>query len=152
MTDDDKYIYTLELTKKQAEILSYACDRMSRIICGQDWTYQEFLEEAWERRCEEATGKAMDEEWDGGWYKMRHDAEEICKQMKKRFWGLEADAMYGIRYDDYADILFDMHRVIRHQIWEDEDDEKSYITVDSEDPTSSIGSEPLAVILKKEKD
>ena len=73
-----EHIYNLQLTEKQAKLLSYACDRLSRIICGQDWTFQEFMEEAWEKRCKEATGKMMDEKWDGGWSNMRQEAEEIC--------------------------------------------------------------------------
>lgn len=142
-----EHIYNLQLTEKQAKLLSYACDRLSRIIEGQDWTYQEFMEEAWEKRCKEAIGKMMDDEWDGGWHNMRQDAEEICKKIKKRFWGCEANAMYGIGYDDTADILFDIHRVLRHQFYKDRGD-TSFSTVDSENPTSSIGTEPLAVISK----
>ena len=59
----------------------------------------------------------MDKEFEGGWQEMRHDAERLSKEIKKRFWGLESNAMYGIHYDDYADILFDLHRVLRHQLW-----------------------------------
>ena len=76
---------------------------------------------------------------------MRHDAERLSKEIKKRFWGLESNAMYGINYDDFADILFDMHRVLRHQLWKDNEN-KSNWTVDAEDPTHSIGSEPLTEI------
>lgn len=141
-----EHIYELKLTAKQARLLSYACDRLSRIICGQDWTYREFMEDAWEKRCKEATGSFMDKEWDGGWRKMREDAEAICKQIKKRFWGLESNALNGINYDDAADILFDLHCVIRHQLWLDRpDDEKSTITVDAYHATR-VGSEPLALI------
>ena len=140
---ENKHIYQLELTERQAKLLSYACDRLSRIICGQDWTYQEFMEEAWEKRCKEATGISMDKEWDGGWSAMRDEAEAWCKVIKKRFWGLESNAMYGIHYDDTADILFALHTVIRHQIWLDGD--RSFHGVDSDEPTQ-LGDEPLAVI------
>ena len=143
MKKESKHIYQLELTERQATLLSYACDRLSRIICGQDWTYQEFMEEAWEKRCKEATGKSMDEEWDGGWSAMREDAEEICKKIKKRFWNMDSNAMYGIHYDDTADILFALHTVIRHQIWLDGD--RSFHGVDSDEPMH-LGTESLAVI------
>lgn len=142
-----EHVYKLELTERQAKLLSYACDRLSRIIEGQDGTYQEFFEAAWEKRCKEATGKPMDETWDGGWSEMRAEAEDICKQIKKRFWGCEANAMYGIHYDDTADTLYDIHRVIRHQLYIDRGD-TSLATVDAETPTSSIGTEPLAIISK----
>lgn len=143
MKKESKHIYQLELTERQAKLLSYACDRLSRIICGQDWTYQEFMEEAWEKRCKDATGNLMDKEWDGGWSAMREDAEEMCKKIKKRFWGMDSNAMYGIHYDDTADILFSLHTVIRHQIWLDGD--RNFHGVDSDEPLR-IGSEPLATI------
>lgn len=143
MKREIKHIYQLELTERQAKLLSYACDRLSRIICGQDWTYQEFMEEAWEKRCKDATGNSMDKEWDGGWSAMREETEELCKKIKAKYWGLVANAMYGIHYDDTADILFAMHTVIRHQIWLDGD--RQFHGVDSDKPTQ-VGTEPLAVI------
>lgn len=146
--EQKNYTYTLQMTEKQAKILSYACDRLARLIQGQDWTYQELMEEAWEKRCKKATGKIMDKEWNGGWDNMRHEAEELSKKIKKRFWGLESNAMYGIHYDDTADILFDIHQCIRHQLWEDRpESEKSHITVDAYPPMRA-GSEPLAIIQK----
>ena len=143
MKKESKQIYQLELTERQAKLLSYACDRLSRIICGQDWTYQEFFEEAWEKRCKEATGSSMDKEWDGGWSAMRAETEELCKKIKAKYWGLVANAMYGIHYDDTADILFSLHTVIRHQIWLD--GERQFHGVDSDEPTK-VGTEPLATI------
>ncbi len=149
---DSERVYTLHLTKRQVELLSYACDRFSRLICGQDSTYQDLMEEAWEKRCKEAVGgHGMDKEWDGGWDNMRHEAEEICKKVKRRFWGLESNALYGIYYDDTADILYDCHQVLRHQLWLDRPDgEKSHITVDAYEATR-FGSEPLAEIERSDK-
>ena len=84
--DNNKPVYRLELTERHAKLLSYACDQFSRLICGQDIAFQDLMEAAWEKRCKEAVGgHGMDKEWDGGWYNMRHDAEEICQNMKKRF-------------------------------------------------------------------
>lgn len=145
---ENKHIYTLRLTERQAKLLSYACDQFSRLICGQDWSYQNLMEEAWEKRCKEATGNFMNDEWDGGWYSMRHDAEAICEQIKKRFWGLDCISLYGVKYDDTADILYDLHQVIRYQLWLDRpESEKSHITVDAS-PAMRFGSEPLAEITK----
>ena len=150
MKAEDKHIYTLELTKRQAQLLSWACDSIARIIEGQDHTYQDFMEMAWEKRCKEATGKMMHEEWDGGWSNMRQDAETMCKQLKKRFWGLESNVLYGIHYDDSADVLWDIHQVIRHQLWLDRpESEKSHITVDASS-AMRVGDSPLAVIKKLE--
>ena len=140
-----KHIYTLELTERQAKLLSWACDQFPRLIQGQDMAYQELFEQAWEKRCKEAVGgHGMDKEWDGGWSAMRDEAEAWCKVIKKRFWGMAANAHHGIHYDDSADILWDIHRVLRHQFYVDRGDTSS--TVDAENPTSSIGDEPLAVV------
>lgn len=93
----------------------------------------------------------MDKEWDGGWYNMRHDAEEICQNIKKRFWGLGRQTLYGVYYDETADILFDIHCVIRHQLWLDKPDEnKSTMTVDASE-AMQFGKEPLAKIEKIKK-
>lgn len=151
MEKKNKHVYNLLLTKRQVELLSYACDRFSRLIEGQDWSYQEMMEEAWEKRCKEATGKMMDDEWDGGWHNMRAETEELCKRIKKKYWGLESNALYGIHYDDTSDILFALHTVLRHQLWLDRPEEsKSHITVDSDEPMR-VGSEPLAVISRTDK-
>jgi hypothetical protein len=145
----NKPVYRLELTERQAKLLSYACDQFSRLICGQDMAFQDLMEAAWEKRCKEAVGgHGMDKEWDGGWYNMRHDAEEICQNMKKRFWGLGRQTLYGVYYDETADILFDIHCVIRHQLWLDKPDEnKSTMTVDASE-AMQFGKEPLAKIEK----
>lgn len=90
----------------------------------------------------------MDDEFEGGWKDMRHEAEALTKRIKKRFWGLDANTLYGIHYDNNADVLWDIHQVIRHQLWLDRpDDEKSHITVDASTATQ-IGDEPLAIIEK----
>lgn len=141
-----EHIYNLQLTGRQAQLLSWACDRIARCIQGQDWTYQEFFEAAWEKRAKEATGKPMSKDFDGGWYAMRHDAEALAKQIKKRFWNCESNVMNGIHYDDDADILWTIHQVIRHQLWKDRPEEqKSFMTVDADEPMR-FGSEPLAKI------
>jgi hypothetical protein len=149
--DDEKQIYRIEITEKQAKVLSYVCDNFSRLICGQDWAYQELFKSAWEKRCKEATGETMDEKWDGGWEEMMYDAKSYWEETKKRFWGSDSTGMNGLGYDDTADMLFDLHQVIRHQLWLDStDDEKSNITVDSYKPTRH-GTEPLATISRIDK-
>ena len=143
--------YIIELTEEQTRLLSWACDQLPRLIEGQDWSFQQLMEEAWEKRCKDATGKPMDDEWDGGWHAMRKEAERICKEIKQKFWGLPANSMNGIHYDDTADILFDIHQAIRHQLWKDNPNpNKSHITVDSS-PATQFGSEPLIKIESKEE-
>lgn len=143
MKEEKKHIYRLELTERQAKLLSYACDQFMRCIQGQPEAFQSLMEEAWEKRCKEATGNMMDKEWNGGWWNMRYQAERLSRLATKWFWGCRQG--YGIYYDDAADIFFDIHRVLRHQFYKDRGD-TSKVFVDSENPTSPIGSEPLAVI------
>ena len=57
--------------------------------------------------------------------------------------------MYGVGYDEDADVLYDLHQVIRHQLWLDRpDDKKSIATVDASE-AMRFGSEPLATIVKQ---
>ena len=53
--------YLLELTERQARLLSYVCDQFPRLIQGQGMAYQELFEAAWEKRCKKAVGKGMDD-------------------------------------------------------------------------------------------
>lgn len=140
--------YTIELTEKQARLLSWACDTFPRLIEGQDWAFQDLMESAWERRCKEATGNMMDKEFEGGWYKMREDAETFCKEIKKRFWNLAPYANYGIRYDESADIIWDIYQALRYELWKNRPEPKSHITVDAF-PATQFGSEPLAIVTSK---
>lgn len=88
----------------------------------------------------------MDKEWEGGWQNMRDDAEVMSNEIKRRYWGLERNALHGVHYDDTADILFDLHQILRHQLWLDRpEDKKSHITVDADD-AMQFGTEPLAKI------
>lgn len=138
--------YQVILTEKQVRILSYACDQFSRLICGQDWSFQELLESAWERRSVEATGHFMDKEFEGGWHKMREEAEDICRQIKQRFWGLDYCTLNGVRYDPTADILFDIHQVLRHQLWLDKpEQDRERWTVDAYEGMQ-FGDEPMCKI------
>ena len=141
--------YILEMNERQARLLSWALDTLPRLIEGQNFAFQDLLESAWEKRCKQATGKMMDDEFEGGWNKMREDAETFCKEIKKRFWDLAPNADYGIHYDDTADILWDMYQVIRHQLWMDNPDpEKPRWTVDAS-PATQFGDEPLIIVKPK---
>ena len=142
--------YQVEMTKRQVQLLSYACDQFSRLICGQDFAFQDLMESAWEKRCEEATGNGFDKKWDGGWSDMRKRAEVLCKEIKRMFWGLERNSLFGVGYDKTSDILYDIHQVFRHQLWLDSPEEdKSRWTVDASDATK-FGDEPLVTIKKVE--
>jgi hypothetical protein len=142
--------YVLELNQKQAELLSWALDTFPRLIEGQDHAYQDLLESAWERRCKEATGRMMDNEFEGGWHKMREEAETFCKEIKRRFWDLAPNANYGIHYDESADILWDIYQALRYEIWKNSPEPKSHFTVDAF-PATQFGGEPLAKVTSKDE-
>lgn len=142
MKKEKKYI--LEMNERQARLLSWALDTFPRLIQGQSFAYQDLFETAWEKRCKEATGNMMDEEFEGGWWEMREDAEALCKEIKRRFWKLPYISENGIHYDDTTDILWDMHQVIRHELWKN-DPEHAYYTVDASQ-AMQVGSEPLVKI------
>lgn len=148
MKKEKKYI--IELTQKQAELLSWALDTFPRLIEGQDHAYQDLFESAWERRCKKSTGRMMDEEFEGGWQKMRDDAETFCKEIKKRFWNLAPNANYGIKYDKSADILWDIYQALRYEIWKNRPEPKSHFTVNAF-PATQCGSEPLAKVTSKDE-
>jgi hypothetical protein len=135
--------YKIELTEYQLRILSFVCDQYSRLICGQGWEYQQLFEAAWERRAAKETGHSMDKHFEGGWGNMRDKAEQIINQIKALFWGMGPNAHYGIHYDKTADLLFEMHQVIRHQLWLDTpENERSQWTVDASEALT-LTDEPL---------
>lgn len=148
MKNEKKYV--LELNQKQAELLSWALDTFPRLIEGQDHAYQDLLESAWERRCKKATGSSMDDEFEGGWHKMREDAETFCKEIKRRFWNLAPNANYGIHYDESSDILWDIYQTLRYEIWKNRPEPKSHITV-SAFPATQFGKEPLVKVTSKDE-
>lgn len=142
--------YIIEMNERQAQLLSWVCDTFPRLIEGQVHAYQDLFESAWEKRCKEATGKMMDDEFEGGWDKMREDAENFCKEIKRRFWDLTPNADYGVHYDDTSDIIWDMHTALRYCIWlNDPNPNKSKITVDAF-PPCQFGSEPLIKVNVKD--
>lgn len=142
--------YIIELTEKQARLLSWACDTLPRLIQGQGWSLQELFEWAWEKRCKEATGDMMDEEFEGGWSAMREDTEILVREIKRRYWNRSWNEENGIHYDDTADILWDIYQVIRHQLWKDNPDPNKCKWTVNASPAVQVGSEPLAKIESKE--
>jgi len=139
-----KQDYILHLTRMQVIVLSYACERFARLICGQDWVLRELMESAWEKRSKEATGNPTSLVYDCGWREMRRETDDLCKRIKKRFWGLSDDEYKDIHYDQYADILFDIHQVLKHRIWTEIPEDERW-TCDGNAPMR-FGKEPLAKI------
>ena len=141
--------YIIEMNERQARLLSWVCDTFPRLMEGQDHAFQVLFESAWEKRCKKATGKMMDDEFEGGWDKMRDDAETFCKEIKRRFWLLEPNANFGLHYDDTSDIIWDIHQAIRHELWLNNPDKLNY-TVDAS-PAFQFGPEPIIKVTSKDE-
>lgn len=140
--------YSIEVTEKQLMVLNQTCNSYMRLICGQSMDLVDLMENAWEKRCKRATGNAMDENWEGGWSNARVEAEAFAQNIRSRFWGCTSNTQNGLRYDDTADILYDLHQVFRNRIYKDmpkEEREMAKLTVMA-DPPMQFGSEPLAVV------
>jgi hypothetical protein len=134
--------YIIEMNERQVRILSWGCEQMSRLICGQDNAFRNLFEEAIYKRKNDLSKDELRD--------LSHKTEVFANEAKLLFWGLVPSSYHGIHYDDTADILWDIYTTIRYQLWQDNPDpNKSKWTVDAF-PASQIGSEPLAVIKIKE--
>ena len=111
-----------------------------RLIIGQlDYSLQECCEAAFEKlHKNDGAGKIGSDMW----YTMRYVVEKSMDILRKLCWGVERNINHGIYYDDDADILFDMQKVIEHALWLEEDPEKRpKYTNDAFEHTSPIGNE-----------
>lgn len=133
--------YTIELTEEQLKGLAYACRVTDRLILGQlDLSLQECCEAAWKREHNDYTKPLCGKEWE----EMRHEVERHINELRLLCWGQDKATYNGIHYDKYADMLFDMQKVIEHAIWlEKPEDEKLHMTNDAFEHTHAFGNEPL---------
>ena len=138
----------LTLTEKQSQILEKVCDAYCRLICGQPREIEELMMAAWEKRCKKETGKLMDDIWDGGWDIAQSQAKLFSDEMRMKFWGCPRSTMYGLGYDETADILYDLYQVLRHERYlnmSEKDQQQLRMTVLADKPMQ-FSSEPLAEI------
>lgn len=139
MEHNDKQ-FTIALNERQLRLLAYACRVTDRLIIGQlDFSLQECCESAFEKlHKDDKAGNISSDEW----YAMRFEVEAAMHKLRKLCWGLEYGEDNGIGYDDTADVLFDMQKVIEHSMWLEKDpDKRSKWTNDAFEHTSPFGSE-----------
>ena len=114
--------FTITLNERQLELLAYACRITDRLIIGQlDFSLQECCETAFDKLHKD------NKQYDIGsseWYKMQAEVKEAINKLRKLCWGVDCNQNYGIHYDESADILFDMQKVIEHALWLEEDPKK----------------------------
>ena len=141
--------FTITLSERQLKLLAYACRVTDRLIIGQlDYSLQECCEAAFEKlHKNDEAGKIGSDMW----YTMRYVVEKSMDILRKLCWGVERITNHGIYYDEDADVLFDMQKVIEHALWLEQDPEKRpKYTNDAFEHTSPIGNEMNIKVKKLE--
>lgn len=132
--------FTITLSERQLRLLAYACRVTDRLIIGQlDYSLKECCEGAFLKlHKNDGAGKVGSDMWNT----MRFVVEKSMDILRKLCWGVERNTNHGIYYDETADILFDMQKVIEHALWLEEDPAKrSKWTNDAFEHTNTFGGE-----------
>lgn len=112
--------YQITLTQSQLRLISEVTEKFARIIIGQ-------ISNGIGAEMETAYRKHHDKfifESKGG---DREKLNNLLNEIKKLCFKQEPDVSYGVGYSDKSDTLFDMHEVIRHQLWKDLEDRPDYV-------------------------
>lgn len=143
--------FQIEVTERQLQLLSYACEKADRQIIGQlDISLWHDCMEAWEREYKKDNGiKGALHTLPKEWQNIRTQVDEHINSLRQLCWHQGRRTMYGIGYDDTADTLWDMYCVFRHALWNEEPKDKRCDYVVSAYPHDyPVGTEPNAKILK----
>lgn len=139
MTEMDNGIqFSLQLNYAQIKALSDACDNYSRILAGQLDTG--LADTIMNGITKENKGKENSELID-----MYHQAMHFADELKAYVWNCGIGCSKGVGYDDTSDLLYDIHQVIRHHLWQMQPEPKSHYINDAY-PAMRFGKEPLAVV------
>ena len=132
--------FTITLNERQLRLLAYACRVTDRLIIGQlNFSLQECCEAAFEKLHKDDKAKKIGSD---DWYVMRFVVEKAIQTLRKLCWGVDYGMNHGLGYDESADILFDMQKVMEHALWLEEDpDKRSNWTNDAFEHTNNFGSE-----------
>ena len=147
--DNGNKQFTITLSERQLRLLAYACRATDRLIIGQlDYSLKECCEGAFLKlHKNDEAGKVGSDMW----YTMRYVVGKSLDILRKLCWGVERNTNHGICYDETADILFDMQRVIEHALWLEEDPAKRpKWTNDAFEHKSTYGSEKNIKVKKLE--
>lgn len=141
--------FTITLNERQLRLLAYACRVTDRLIIGQlDFSLKECCEGAFLKlHKNDEAGKVGSDMWKT----MRFVVEKSMDILRKLCWGVVGGQNHGIYFDETADILFDMQKVMEHALWLEEDPNKrSKWTNDAFEHTSPIGNEKNIKVKKLE--
>lgn len=108
--------YTITLNETQIRLIAECLEEHSRMMCGQ-----------LEYRHLPALSVAMHKELDFDKYLINRDIVNYhLKEIKKLIWeNLDANANYGIGYDQESDLAYDMYKEIKHTFEKEEQKECS---------------------------
>lgn len=127
--------------------IAYACQITDRLILGQlSIPLQEVCLDAVEKRY-----KGNPESWMSK--KIRETSDIVSKhiqELQELCWGLKKGEYNGVGYDKYADMLFDIQKVIGHSLWLEKPDDKKNNSTNNAFPPKQYGEEPLITIKSKE--
>lgn len=145
--------FQIEVTERQLQLLSYACEKADRQIIGQlGISLEDDCLDAWEREYKKENGiKGVLRTLPDEWHEVRKEVRKHIDELRELCWKCNKFYSFGIGYSRTADTLWDMHRVFRHALWKERPvDRRSNITVDAENPSDLdiCGDEPFAKILK----
>ena len=135
--------YTIEVTKEQLEGIAYACQITDRLILGQ-------LSIPLLDVCLDAVIK-MYAGNPASWISKKVVETSIIiskhsKKLQELCWGLKKGKYNGVGYDKYADMLFDIQKVIEHSLWLERPDDKKNNSTNNAFPPKQYGEEPLITI------
>lgn len=133
---------TITCTKEQLELIDTAVEFTSRFICGQ--LSESIMPNAAKKQYHATFGKGSEDEF-RQWIEKRNKMNSLFNEIKELWWGLSPNSNKGVGYDDDADNLFDMHCVIRHELYKSKSDEDKEILRHtlSAHPATQFGKESL---------
>lgn len=139
--------YTIEVTKEQLEGIAYACHITDRLILGQlTIPLKDVCLEAVEKRYSGNHPSWMRK-------KIRETSDIVAKhiqELQELCWGLQKGEYNGVGYDKYADMLFDIQKVIEHSLWLERPGDEKNNSTNNAFPPKQYGEEPLITIQSKE--
>ena len=133
--------YQITLSENQLNILNRITSDYARLVVGQtDKLEGVFLKALKRHQSENLTKEEKGQEQD---YVI-----SLLETLHRICWKQNTNEFYGVGYSELSDTLIDMNEVIRHQLWQDYEGEKSRYTVDSDKPFHWNKKEPLIKIEK----
>lgn len=112
--------YNIELTEEQLKLLSQICDKYGRLIIGQlDHSLEDEL-------CTALRKHSHDNQYTDEYFIERDCIKRTLDSLHTLCWNQPSNQSYGVGYSRRSDTLFDMHEVIRHQLFLDGTRERLY--------------------------